>query len=37
MTDAVRIGLNIASRSVEFRNEAGETVLLVPFAEALSR
>jgi hypothetical protein len=37
MSDAVRIGFDIASRSIEVRNEAGEIVLFVPFAEALSR
>jgi hypothetical protein len=37
MSDAVRIGYDIAARSVEVRNEAGEMVLLVPFAEALKR
>jgi hypothetical protein len=37
MSDAVRIGYDISSRSVEVRNEAGEGVLFVPFSEALSR
>jgi hypothetical protein len=37
MSDAVRIGYDIASRSVEVRNEAGAMVLLVPFSEALRR
>jgi len=37
MSDAVRIGFDIASRSVEVRNEGGELVLFVPFAEAISR
>jgi hypothetical protein len=37
MSDAVRIGYDIVSRSVEVGNVAGEMVLSVPFSEALSR
>ena len=37
MSDAVRIGYDIASRSIEIRNEAGEVLFSLPFSEAVKR
>ncbi|MBB3161356.1 hypothetical protein FHS25_001805 [Rhizobium laguerreae] len=37
MSSAVLLGYDIASRSVEIRNETGDILLVLPFSEAVKR
>ncbi|MGO7780613.1 hypothetical protein ACC717_10890 [Rhizobium ruizarguesonis] len=37
MSSAVLLGYDIASRSVEIRNETGDILLVMPFSEAVKR
>ena len=37
MSDAVRVGYDVTARRVEIRDEAGELLAVVPFADALSK
>ncbi|MBY5446575.1 hypothetical protein HFO93_24490 [Rhizobium leguminosarum] len=37
MSSAVLLGYDIASRSIEIRNEAGDILLVLPFSEAVKR
>ena len=37
MSDAVRAGYDVTGRRVEIRDEAGELLAVVPFADALSK
>ncbi|MBB4577442.1 MULTISPECIES: DUF6894 family protein [Rhizobium] len=36
MSDAIRAGRDVSSRSIEICNEAGDIVLVLPFREAIS-
>jgi hypothetical protein len=37
MSSAVLLGYDIASRSVEIRNETGDILLVLPFSDAVKR
>jgi hypothetical protein len=37
MSDAVRAGYDVTARRVEIRDEAGELLAVVPFADVLSK
>jgi hypothetical protein len=37
MSNAVLLGYDIASRSIEIRNETGDILLVLPFSETVKR